>query len=151
MKKKLARDRFWEWFRRPARRLEHLRIEGFTESEVDGFVLRISLQNAAFVLIAAGLLGGVVFALAWIHRWLGIAAAAVYGTLVAVYVGVNLFSVALHLLIVTQRYLQLRHEGASLTEFGHYPLKVAASAVAVLVQAGLIALVIMLYLRLVPE
>lgn len=140
-----------EWFQRPARQLEHLRLEGFSESEVDGFVLRAALQRAALTLIAAGLLGSAVYALASVQRVLALVAGGLYCLAVAVYAGANLFAAALHLLIVTQRYSELRREGASLQEFGSMPLKVAANLVSVMEQAGLAAFAFVLLSRLWPE
>lgn len=145
------RERFWEWMRRPGRRLEHLRLEGFSESEVDGFVLRASLQRTAFVLIASGLLGLAVFSLGNVERGLGVALWVLYALAILVYVSVNLFALALHLLVVTRNYLDCRGRGESLREFGDIGLKLAADGVCLVEQAGLAAFAVALYQRFWPD
>ena len=137
--------------RRPARRLEHMRLEGFSEAEVDGFVLRAALQKTAFVLIAAGALGLAVYALGNVERLLGVILWFLYAFFMLVYVGANLFAVALHLLVVTRGYMERRARGDSMRDFGEFPLKLAADAVSLAEQAGLAAFVVVLYQRFWPD
>lgn len=149
--KKRYQEKFWEWMRRPARRLEYLRLEGFTESEVDGIVLRAALQKTAFTLIASGVLGLAAYAMAGVQHGAGVFLWVLYAAGTALYVGVNLFAMAVHLLVVTQQYLELRRRGESLREFGDYSLKVAANAVSLAEQVGLAAFVVVLYQHLWPD
>lgn len=143
--------RFWEWVGRPAQRLEHMRLEGFSESEVDGFVLRATLQKTALVLIAWGVVGLTIFAASELQRGVGMLLWAVYALATAVYVAASLFAVALHLLVVTRRWLELRHSADAVREFGQYPLKVAADAVTLVEVVGVVAFAVVMYQRLWPD
>ena len=142
---------FLDWMKRPARRLEHMRLEGFSEAEVDGFVLRAALQKTAFVLIASGLCGLAIYALGNVERHVGVALWFLYAFFAAIYVGANLFAVMFHLLVVTRRYMELRAHGDSMRDFGEFPLKLAADAVSLVEQAGLAAFVVVLYQRFWPD
>ena len=134
-----------DWYGRPARRLAHLRYEGFTERGVDSFVFRVVLQNAAITLLVAGVFGSLILGVASVASRVAMLLWVIYAAAITVNVGVSLFAAALHLLVITPQYWRLRRDREQLEEFGSYPLKLAAIIVGLLEQAVLIGYLVVLF------